>query len=188
VALFGPYLVGCALLLIAGWLKLSKPGAAARTLTELVPPLSERHALGAARVISVAEVLIGAAGILLPRWPIAIVVCAAYASFALVLLYVLTYMRAKGSHLASCGCLSALDAPPSRLHLSVDLALAASAATVAATGRQAWLPTLLAHSPLFGIPLLAASAVSLWLVMLVLVSVPAHARSRRLLEQTNSRS
>jgi hypothetical protein len=71
VELIGPYLVACALLLIAGLMKLIRPDSTARALAPMVPnrlrrPLQFRFLRSLIRIGALAEEIIGAVGIFVP--------------------------------------------------------------------------------------------------------------------------
>jgi uncharacterized protein YjeT (DUF2065 family) len=91
---------------------------------------------------------------------------------------------ARGGPLASCGCFGRPDTPATRLHVIVNIALAASSAAVAATVNPGWLPTILAAQPWHGVPLVLLSLLCAWLSFLVLSRLAELGAVRRMLGVT----
>lgn len=174
--LTGPYLAACLLLVAAGTAKAVRPADTARAVAATVP---FRLALvgPVVRVVAAAEALVGIAGLVRPApWPAALV-AASYLGFAVFV----AAARARGGPLASCGCFGTPDTPATRLHVVVDLALAGSAATVAASVPAGWLPSLLALQPWHGAPLVAVSLLAASLAYLALGPLAGLGAARRLL-------
>ncbi|HUC37608.1 MAG TPA: MauE/DoxX family redox-associated membrane protein [Acidimicrobiales bacterium] len=178
MTLVGLYLVGCALLVVAGTSKAIRPQTTTKALALLLPRLGDPWAQPAVRGVAAAEAALGAAGALLPERVPAALVAASFAAFAAFVLYV----RRHGGVLASCGCFSTPDTPPTRSHVVIDLGLAACAATVSADGSTQSLGAYLARQPLDGVPLVASCALCAWAVVLVLVDLPRLARRREALD------
>jgi hypothetical protein len=179
MSLFGPYLVACTLLVIGGALKALRPEPTTRALGLLVGSSEPRGLVWQVRLASVTEAALGIVAGLLPYWFMAATIAACYLVFALFVIYV----RGRGGPLATCACFSSLDARPTRIHVVVDLALAGCAASVAFSDRQASLPAILAHQPLFGIPLLGACALCTWLLIMWLVGLVRLAEARAPIER-----
>lgn len=188
-SLLGPYLVACSLLVIAGVSKVVRPlpTVVALSRTALSRRARPERTAVAVRVFSFLEVLLGASAALYPCPLLAAGVAASYAAFASFVLYV----RLEGGPEAGCGCFGAPRSnssddpersPATGFHVFVDLALAGSAAALAAGLRGTVFP-LLAKQRLDGIPLLAACAVGTWLVVLWLAGLPRLSQARRLVEQ-----
>lgn len=180
--LIGPYLVACALLLIAGLMKLIRPDSTARALAPMVPnrlrrPLQFRFLRSLIRIGALAEAIIGAVGIFVPGPVLAALVAVSYGVFAGVVVYV----RSQGGALASCGCFGTPDTPATQLHVVINVGLALSAVAVAidAPGGGSII-TVLGGQPLYGIPLLAASALCIWLAYLAFSSWAQLHAARRL--------
>ncbi len=180
--LIGLYLIGSALLAVAGIAKALRPGDTARALAGVLPGrLQLRRTV---RIGAACEALIGLIALVLPRPLPAALVCASYLGFAA---YV-SYVRRRQGALASCGCFGRPDTPATWLHVAVNLVLAAAAAGVAleATGAST-LRSVLTTQPWAGLPLLLATAVGLWLTYQALVLLPSLGAARRRLAGTDSR-
>jgi hypothetical protein len=178
MALFGLYLVACGLLVVAGAAKGMRPRSTARALVPLLPVRSAHAAARAVRWLALFEAAIGVVGIVLPsRFPAA-AVAASYTTFAVFVVYV----RRRGGVLATCGCFSTPDTPPTTLHVIVDLALAGAAVATSVAGLHGTLPSQMARQPGHGIPLLAASAVCGWLTFLTLVGLSRLREARRVFD------
>lgn len=129
----GPtFLAAGALLVLAGLPKVLDPGDLVRALRSVgarVPPFVVRG-------FAAAEVVAGAAALVLPgRWS-ALAVALLHAGFTGFVLLAL----AKGGVLASCGCFGRADTPPTRSRALVTglLALAALAVAVAPPAAPWW--------------------------------------------------
>jgi hypothetical protein len=147
--------VTCLVLAAAGAAKLADPAPTGTTLAALGLP----GGAATARVVGGVEVVLALAGLAVGGPVVAGAVAAGYAAFAVVVLLA----RRRG--LASCGCFGARSAPPSTVHVLVNVAsavVAAAAAVVgpvpAADGLAAVDGTLLAVV-VAGLVLLAASLV-----------------------------
>lgn len=137
------------------------------------------------RAGALAEAALGLTALVLPRPVTAALIAASYAGFTAVV----ALARWRGGALASCGCFGRPDTPPTLVHLFLDLVLAASAAVFAAaapTSGTLW--TLLGHQPWGGLPLLAVSAVGLWLAFLALSALGALEGARRLVFPAQNRA
>jgi hypothetical protein len=113
----GPFLVACAVLIVAGAAKLMSPIATRHALATLglaVPTT-------AVRAIGVAEVATGGVAALVGGW-IPVLVGAAYTAFAAITIGVRT--RESG---AGCGCFGGLSPEASRAHALIDAAFAFAA-------------------------------------------------------------
>ena len=177
--LIGPYLAACLLLAVAGMIKVVHPIDTARAVAEVVPlPMSS--ILSVVRVGAVAEAVIGIVALVYPSPVTAGLVALSYLGLAGFVAVVLT----RGGPLATCGCFGKPDTPATRLHVVVNLALAASAFVVAATVSSSWLPPLLAAQPWHGIPLLLLSSMCAWMSFLMLARLAELGAARRLLGVT----
>jgi hypothetical protein len=161
VELIGPYLIACALLVVAGVAKALRPAGTARALAGMVPVRPGRLAVPV-RVGSVAEVALGLVALLVPRPVTALAVAVTYGAFAVIVAGV----RARGGATASCGCFGATDTPATGLHVVIDMVLAASAVAVAASSPSGTLVSVLGHQPMDGLPLVFLSGVGAWLCIL----------------------
>jgi len=176
VELIGPYLAACVLLAAAGAAKALRPGDTARAVVATVPlPPATVRAL--VRIGAAAEAVLGLAACVRPSASSAGLVALSYLGFALFVALV----QAQGGPLASCGCFGTPDTPATRLHVVIDLALAASSAAVAATVHAQWLSTLLSRQPWHGVPLVLVSLLCAWLAYLALGRLSDLGAARRLL-------
>jgi hypothetical protein len=182
VELIGIYLVACTLLVAAGTAKALHPTDTARALATLAEQPMERIRplvfMG-----SVAEAVLGCIAILVPRPVPAGLVALSFAGFALFV----AYARRKGGALSSCGCFGTPDTPATKLHIVVNVGLAAAAGSVACAGLSGSIVSILAGQPGHGLPLVAASAVCAWLAFLAL-SVLAELQAARRLTAVEFRS
>jgi hypothetical protein len=175
VELIGPYLIACALLVVAGVAKLVRPDDTARALAALVPvPLARVR--GLVRVGATAEAALGLVALAAPRTVSASLVAVSYGAFALFTVYA----RAKGGAMASCGCFGTPDTPATALHAVVDLGLAVAAVAVAVAAPTGSLVSILAAQPLHGVPLVLVSAIGAWLTYLVVSLLAALQAARKL--------
>ena len=161
--MIGPYVAACVLLAVAGAAKVARPGDTARALVATVG-LRREVARPIVRLVAGTEAVMGIAGIARPSPLTAGLVAGSYLGFALFVSMVLS----RGGPLATCGCFGASDTPPTRLHVAVDVVLAASALAVVVTVPTEWLPHLLSAQPWLGLPLVLASLLFAALILLAL--------------------
>lgn len=138
-----PFVVACALLVLAGLFKLRSPASARTSLQTLgirVPALS-------IRALGLLEVALGGLAAVRPDPLTAILVAAAYASF---LLTTLALIRSGES--ADCGCFGAAGATVGRAH-GIFNGLACAVAAGAAVTRPPGLLWTFSRSPLVGVTL-----------------------------------
>jgi hypothetical protein len=173
--LIGPYLMGCALLVVAGLAKAVRPADTARALAGVVPIRSHRLAV-LVRMGALFEVALGLVALVVPRTGPAAAVALSYAVFAA---YV-AVLRLRGGPLATCGCFGTPDTPATGVHVAVNAGLALSAAAVAASDPSGTLVAVLARQPLHGLPLVAASTLGAWLCYLAVSVLADLAGARRL--------
>ncbi len=166
--LIGLYLAAGYLLVAAGAAKAVRPDGTARALAALpanrLPASSMRWFV---RVVAVAELSLGLVALTVTRPPVAWLVAASYAAFALVVAYVRTSRGA----LASCGCFGTPDTPATVLHLVVVVLLTAAAAAVALAHPAGTMLGVLSDQPAHGLPLVAVSALAAWLAYLAMVAL-----------------
>jgi hypothetical protein len=174
--LIGPFLAACVLLVVAGAAKAVRPGDTARAVavTVRLRPTVVRPLV---RSAAAAEVVVGIAGIVRPSPLTAGVVACSYLGFAVFVGVALAH----GGPLASCGCFGTPDTPGTRLHVVVDLVLAASAVAVASTVPAEWLPRLLAPQPWSGVPIILVSLLCAVLTFLALTRLAELGAARRVL-------
>lgn len=187
--LIGPYLVACALLVIAGVMKLIRPDDTARAMALVVPShlrrlLQVRTLRVLIRSGALAEVALGTVAMFLPRPVPAALVAASYAIFAGVVVYV----RSQGGSLASCGCFGTLDTPATWLHVIINSGLAIAGVAVALDAPVGGSTvSILAGQPLYGMPFAAAGALCIWLMFLALSSLSELQAARRLAGSTTGK-
>lgn len=114
--------VVCAVLVAAGASKVLDPSSTGATLGALGLP----GGTTAARVLGGIEVVLGMAGLAVGGRAVAVGVAAAYAAFAVIVAV------ARRRELPSCGCFGARSAPPSPVHVAVNVVSAVVAAVAAA--------------------------------------------------------
>jgi len=182
VELIGTYLVACVLLVTAGAAKALRPGDTARALAAMLEARSIRGARPgvlrtAVRLGALAEAVLGIVAIALPRPLTATLVGASYVAFA----GVVTYARATGSPLATCGCFATPDSPATLLHVALDVLLGAAALVVASGAPHTGsIRDVLAHQPLGGVALLVVVGVGTWLAYLAFTVMGSLESARRL--------
>ncbi|MFM7064318.1 MAG: MauE/DoxX family redox-associated membrane protein [Actinomycetes bacterium] len=139
---------------VGGIAKLVRPHPFAALLGSLGVP----GGAATARAAGMVEVALGAAAVVTgARWAAALL-AAAYVVFAL------TVVVAQRRGAVSCGCFGVVDAPPSTLHVVVNLVSAGVAAAAAAVGSEPLRATL-AEQPAAGLPYLAAVGVAVYFVV-----------------------
>ena len=161
-ALFVPYAAAAVLLLVAGVPKLLDPGPTSRVAEQAGLPSST----AVVRLLGLAEVVVGAAALLIGGTVAALAVALAYLGFAAVV----TRGLVRGD-MDSCGCFNGDDSPPSVLHVTLDLGLAASAVAVARAPAQAW-PAALVDDPATALVTALLGLTVAGLVYLVMARLP----------------
>jgi hypothetical protein len=167
--------VAAGLLVVSGLAKLREPGPASRALAGARLPSGRV----AGRALGLVEVVVGAACLFVagPWFRVATAVLyAAFAAFLVVLL------RGDGS--TSCGCLGTKDAPPTTLHVVLDLVAAAAATAGAVTGS----PSIQAAArvmPLRGLPFLLGLATAGFLAHATVAHLPRALTAYRRPDTTN---
>jgi hypothetical protein len=175
VQLIGPYLVACALLMVAGVAKAIRPDDTARALAVVVP-IRARHLRWIIRVGSIIEATLGMVALLAPRTMTAGLVAVSYLVFA----GAVAYARSEGGAIASCGCFGTPDTPATMLHVVINGGLAVSAGVVALAGPTGSIASVLSAQPIHGVPLVAASALCGWLTYLAITAMARLDAARRL--------
>ena len=157
--LLPPLITAAVLLAVSGALKLRDPSVAALALAELgVPAARPLVFTGAAVELVVAALLLA--------WPSAGAPAGATLYLGFAILVGVQLGRGAG---VSCGCFGSAEAPPSRVHVLVDLVFASVCAATAATGPD---PLKVLLEPTTGVPLYVAAAVTAWLVVTGLELLP----------------
>ncbi|MGI9659654.1 MAG: MauE/DoxX family redox-associated membrane protein [Gaiellaceae bacterium] len=163
-----PFLIAAGLLVVAGYAKIREPHGAARVVSALGIGLG----LPAVRLLGVAEVALGVAAFASgTRW-IAVALALAFALFGAIGIWLLV----GPADLPSCGCLGALETPPSPLHVLLSVAGAGSAA-LAAVADPARIDTYLGSLPALGVPFLVAVGAGIAAAVLAMAYVPILASS-----------
>ncbi len=162
-ALTGPALIAAALLALAGAQKLLDPTMTVGALRALGLPSSP----WLVRLGSAVELALGAAAIAVGGTVLWWAVAASYLLFAV---FVVAALRS-GTMIGTCGCFGREETPPHLSHVVLNLVLAATAAAVALTSPGAPLEALADH-PADGVPVLALTAVSLFLLHAAYVDLP----------------
>ena len=165
-----PFFVASGLLVASGIGKVLRPAPALSALRSAGMAWSPRLL---ARGIGVVEVAVGAAAL---SWPAAVtggLVAGLYLAFAV---FLVRLIRIGGA--STCGCVGAADAPPSVLHVALDL-VAASVAVAVALWPVPSMGSVVAASPFFGIPLVIGLAGAGALLAVAVVEVPRAWRSYR---------
>ena len=167
--LAAPFFIAAGLLVVSGVGKLVRPAGAASALRSAGLPGGPL----AARALGLVEVAAGAAALWRPGPGTAAAVGVLYLGFAAFLVRLL---RLGGA--TSCGCVGAADAPPSRLHVALDLVAAAVAAAVAVWPVPS-VASAVAGSPLAGVTLVIGLVGAGALLAVAVVEVPRAWRSYR---------
>src|SRR2546423_10052855 len=113
-----PFLVAAALLTLGGVVKAVRPEPAVRALHDAGLPFGR----WTVRLMSVAEVGVGAGSLIAPGLILDASLAAMYFLFAA---FLLRLMRA-GPSVGSCGCVGSRATPPSVVHVALDLVATAS--------------------------------------------------------------
>ena len=127
------------------------------------------------RAGAAAEAVLGAVALVHPSPAVAGLVALSYLGFA----GFVTLARVRGGPLASCGCFGTPDTPATRTHVVITLALAVSSAVVVASGLSGWLPTVVAHQPWHGVPLVLLAVLCAWLAYLAMGRLAELGAARR---------
>jgi hypothetical protein len=161
--LAGPFLSAAALLALGGLFKARRPAPTARALADAglaaLSPL--------ARPLGAVEVVVGICAIASDSRLAAGLVAAFYLGFAGFV--ALSLFRA--TPVGDCGCFGETDAPPTAVHLVLDLAAAGVAGAVA-IGSGGGLAQALRHQPLGGVPFLVLAAACTGLAYAALTVLP----------------
>jgi hypothetical protein len=160
----GIYLMGAALLVLAGVAKAVRPADTARALAAVLPGTPTGMWRPAVRLLAATEAVVGAAAIARPGRAVAVVVAVSYLAFTAWVLWA----RAHDGALSSCGCFGTPDVPPTLAHAAVNAVVAAGAAGVAVSDPSGSVISVLSAQYLDGVPLVAASLVAGWLAFLVM--------------------
>jgi len=160
--LAAPFYVAAGLLIASGIGKIARPAPAVDALAAAGMPAGP----AAARGLGVVEVAAGVAALWRPGVATALVVAVLYLAFAL---FLVRLIRRGGA--ATCGCVGSGEAPPSWLHVTLDVAAVMVASAVAVWPVPS-LGSAVAESPLAGVPLVIGLVGSGVLLAIAVVEVP----------------
>ncbi len=164
--LAGPFAAFAILLAIAGVAKAARPLPTVRAMRSLSLP-SRLSSAALVRCLGVGEALLAVTALVVAGPVPAALVALSYAAFAAFV----TYARARGGSVSSCGCFGKPDTPPTAAHIVVNVL-----AAVIALGAAAWPARSplgeLARSPGAGVPLAALILVTAVLAYLALAEWP----------------
>jgi uncharacterized protein YjeT (DUF2065 family) len=152
VALFPVFLATCALLIVAGILKLRAPESARATLQLIGLPVP----LAAVRALGAAEVALGVFAAIRPSPLAAGLVAAAYGAF---LLTTLRLLGVEGG--ADCGCFGGAGTVASPSHAVLNL-VACAAAAVAVAFPPPGVSWIVSRSPLVAVTLVLGTATAVF--------------------------
>jgi hypothetical protein len=155
--LTGAFHIVALVVLVGGTAKVASPAGFASLLRSLRLP----GGTVASRLTGVAEVAVGAWAIIAGGAVTAAVIAATYAVFAV------TVVAARRAGSASCGCFGSAAAPPSTVHVIVNLVSASVALAAALVGGAPGLASVLADQPLAGLPYLVAVGTGAWLAVTI---------------------
>ncbi|HXJ62880.1 MAG TPA: MauE/DoxX family redox-associated membrane protein [Actinomycetota bacterium] len=167
--LAAPFLLSAGLLVASGIGKLVRPAPAVAALGAA----GLRGGRGAARALGAVEVVAGLAALWRPSALTAGLVAGLYLAFAA---FLVRLIRRGGA--TTCGCVGSAEAPPSMLHVALDLV-----AVGVALGVAVWpVPSLgstIAASPMGGVPFVIGLVGAGVLLAITVVEVPRAWRSYR---------
>jgi hypothetical protein len=159
-----PFFAAALLLAASGCTKLRRPGSAVGALQAAGLPSSNL----VARLLGAVEGTVGVGCLLAPGRALSVALAVLYLGFAGFLVTLLRSPDRPGS----CGCVGATEAPPTRLHVVLDLAAALTGVAMAARPLPGLLP-FAADMGLGGVPFVIGVALSAYLIHLVLAYLPA---------------
>ena len=159
----GPLFAAALLVALAGVAKAARPDPARVALRTVGLPAS----VGAVRVLGTAEVVVAGAVLGLGGRAGGALVLVAYLGFA----GFASVLGGKDRRAVPCGCFGSGRAPVGRLHVGVNLALAAVGA-IAMIRPTAGVVTVLRSTPLGGIPFAGFTLLLTWLLLVTLTALP----------------
>lgn len=173
--MIGPYLIACALLVLAGASKSARPANTVRALGGVFP--YPRFLAVTVPLLAATELALGTAGIIWPVPVFAALVAVSYAVFAGFVVVI----RLRHGAVSSCGCFGTPDTPATWLHAVINIFLAASSAALVVNEPGGNIVTVLRSQPWHGLPLVLAVLVGTWLVVLAFSSLAQLTAVRRTL-------
>jgi hypothetical protein len=163
-----PYFAAAMLVTASGWAKVCRPGPAVGALHAAGLPSST----WVARLLGAVEGAVGLGCLLVSGRGFSVALGVLYLGFAGFLVALLRSPDRPGS----CGCVGATDAPPTHLHVFLDLGAALTGLAAAARPLPGLLP-FAADLGLAGVPFVIGVALSAYLVHLVLAYLPTVMRT-----------
>jgi hypothetical protein len=158
-ALFAPFVVVCALLVVAGVAKIRSPRAARAVLLDARVPAPRV----AVRLLGVGEVALGAGAALRPIPLTAALVAIAYGAFCAFVSW---------AQPARCGCFGALAFDGDRTHVLLN-AVAGLVALIATLAPPPGIASIVAQGPLIGVPLGLGMGAGVFAAYLVFTALSA---------------
>lgn len=158
--LLGPYVVMSLLVVVAGAVKLVRPGDTARALRSA----GVGHPSATVRLAAVVELLVGSSVTVVPFRLAATAVAGTYALFTVVVVLA----RRNGLALGTCGCFGEPDTPPTVVHAVLTGAGSLFAAGLALADPHARLPSLRWLSSPLGVVWIVALGATCYLAYLAL--------------------
>jgi hypothetical protein len=157
-----PYAAAAVLLVASGWTTLQRPGSVGDALAQAGLPSSDQ----VARVWAIVEIGVGVAGLLSHAWYGALSVGVAYLALSAFVLHAI-----RRGTVRTCGCFGSHDAPPTALHVAVNLSFA-SVGVAMATLHWPGLVQVLDRQPLFGLPFVMITLTVVVFVQALLTALP----------------
>ena len=148
--MIGPYLIACALLVLAGASKAFRPANTVRALAHVFP--YPRLLAVIVPMLAAIELALGAGAIIWPVHALAAAVAASYMLFAGFVIVI----RMRHGALSSCGCFGTPDTPATWLHAGINTFLAASCVVIAVHEPGGTIVSVLRSQPFHGLPLILA--------------------------------
>jgi hypothetical protein len=162
-AVAAPFFVAAGLLAVAGFAKLRDPAPLARTVAAVGLPQGRL----VARALGGCEVCVGVLALTYPRPSTALALASMYASFAAFL----AYLIARKIPVSSCGCLGQRDAPPTLLHVVLNLGAVGTAVAVALLPIRGFV-TYVFELSYIAVPFLLGCAAAGYLLYLIVAYLP----------------
>jgi hypothetical protein len=158
--LAGPYVAAATLLLVSGALKVRRPAATSGVLARRGP----RRLVP---ILGLAEVLVGLGALTVDGPVFPLLAAGLYLGFSAFVALAL----ASDEQVSDCGCFGAAEAPPTVLHLLLNIGAAATCGAVG-LGSGGTLGRAVEAQPLLGVPFLLLTGTCVALVYSVLTVLP----------------
>jgi len=164
--LAGPLAVAALVLAAGGLFKLRDPGPTREMFTSIGSFLG-RGAAVLAVVSGMVEVTLGVATFVVGGRVLAVCTAASFALFAFV-----AWLLVRSPDRGSCGCFGRHSSETTWFHVTIDLAVAAAAATAAAVDAPGFVDARL-ELPAAGLPFIGLAVLGAWFVIAGLTVLPA---------------